>query len=128
MNLQKQLLTVSEFLTNLIDITNSFKNSFFSVTLQSTIKETFELIQHYVTDPCVDSFLISPCIKKEVLEIISNFGNKKATRIHSIPLKILKLAKQPIAEHLCRIFNLSFTTGIFPDSLKIAKVTPRLKT
>ena len=47
--------------------------------------------------------------------------------INSIPIKILKLAKEQIAEHLCFIYNLSFTTGIFPDSLKIAKVTPAYK-
>ena len=36
---------------------------------------------------------------------------------------ILKLAHEPIAEHLCSIYNLSFTTEIFPDNLKTAKVT-----
>ena len=40
---------------------------------------------------------------------------------------MLKLAKEQIAEHLCFIRNLSFTTGIFPDSLKITKVTPVYK-
>ena len=47
--------------------------------------------------------------------------------INSIPIKILKLAKERIAEHLCLIYNLYFKTGIFPDSLKIAKVTPVYK-
>ena len=42
-------------------------------------------------------------------------------------MKILKLAKEQIAETLCCTYNLSFTTGIFPDSLKIAKVTPVYK-
>ena len=47
--------------------------------------------------------------------------------INSIPIKILKLAKEQISEQLCFICNLFFTTGIFPDSLKIAKVTPVYK-
>ena len=38
--------------------------------------------------------------------------------------KNLKIAKEPIAEHLCNIYNLSVIIGIFPDSLKITKVTP----
>ena len=46
----------------------------------------------------------------------------KAVGINSIPINILKLAKEQIAEHLCFIYNLAFITGIFPDSLKIAKV------
>ena len=36
----------------------------------------------------------------------------------------MKVAKEQIAEHLCFIYNLSFITGIFPDSLEVAKVTP----
>ena len=53
--------------------------------------------------------------------------NNKAIGINSIPIKILKLAKEQIAEHLCFIYNLSFITSIFPDSLKTAKVAPVYK-
>ena len=58
---------------------------------------------------------------------MSNFDTKKASGIDNITLKNLKLTKEPIAEHLCSIYNLPFPTGIFPDSLKIAKVTPIYK-
>ena len=114
-----------EFLTNPIDIANSFNNFFcyLAPNIQFTIKKTFKSFHHYLTNPCVDSFLKSPYTKKEILEIMSNFDDKKSHTNNSNPLKILKLAKEPIAEHLCDIYNLSFTTGIDPDSLKIAKVT-----
>ena len=59
-----------------------------------------------------------------MLEIISSLDFSKAIGINSIPIKILKLAKEQIAEDLCLIYNLSFTTSIFPDSLKIVKVIP----
>ena len=36
---------------------------------------------------------------------------------------MLKLTKESSAKHLRKISNLSFTIGIFPGSLKIAKVT-----
>ena len=65
-------------------------------------------------------------LKKEIQEIISNFDNK-ASGINSIPLKIIKLIKEPIVENLCNIYNVTFTIGIFPDSLKIGKVTPVYK-
>ena len=39
----------------------------------------------------------------------------------------MKLAQEQIAQHLCFIYNLSFTAVILPDSLKIAKVTPVYK-
>ena len=80
-----------------------------------------------MTKPCKESFPISPCTKNEILEIMSSLDYNKAIRINRIPIKILKLAKKQIAEHLCFISNLSFTTGISPDSLKIAKLTPVYK-
>ena len=42
-------------------------------------------------------------------------------------MKILKLAKQPNSNHLSKILNLSFSSGIFPERLKTAKVTPIFK-
>ena len=33
----------------------------------------------------------------------------------------------PIVKPLAHIFNLSFTSGIFPEDMKIAKVIPRFK-
>ena len=101
-----------ELLNNPIDTSNSSNNIFCSVApnIPSTIKQNFKSFYHYLTNPCVNSILIYPCTKKEILEIISNFDNNKATGINSIHLKILKLPKVPIAEHLCSIYNLSFTS------------------
>ena len=87
----------------------------------STIKPNFKSFDQYLTEPCKESFLISPCTKNEILDY------NKAVGINSIPIKILKLAKEQIAKHLCFIYNLPFTIGIFPDSLEIAKVTPVYK-
>ena len=96
-------------------------------TIQSSIRPKFKSFDHYLTKPCEESFLVCPSTNNEILEIISSLDNNKATGINSIHIKILKLAKEQFAEHLCFIHNLSFTTGIFPDSSKIAKATPLYK-
>ena len=127
------LLTLTYFLLtnflliNVIYIANQFNNIFCYVapTIQSNIKLNFKSFDQFLTEPCKESFLISPCTKNEILEIISSLDYYKAVGINSIPIKILKLAKEQIAEHLYFIYiyiNLSFTTGIFPDSLKLLKL------
>ena len=118
-----------EFLTNPNDIANQFNNSFCSVapTIQSNTKPNFKSFDQYLTEPCKESFLISPCTKNEILEIISSLDYNKAVGINTIPINILKLVKEQIPENLCFVYDLSFTTGVFPDSLKIAKVTPDYK-
>ena len=42
----------------------------------------------------------------------------------SIPTKILKLIKLEISKLLAKIINLSFSTGIHPEKLKLACVNP----
>ena len=80
-----------EFLINPIDIADSFNNFFCPVApnIQSTIKLAFKPFHHYLTNPCVDSFLISTCTKKKILVIMSSFDNKRVTGINGIPLKSL---------------------------------------
>ena len=104
-----------EFLTNPNDITNQFNNFFCSVapTIQSNIKPNFKSYDHHLTEPCKESFLISPWTNKDILEIISSLDYNKVIEINIIPIRILKIAKEQIAEHLCFIYNLSFTKGIF---------------
>ena len=67
--------------------------------------------------------IIAHISEQEVLDIINGFQNKGSGPA-SIPLDMLKLVADIIVVPLCYIINLSFSTGIFPDALKIAKVIP----
>ena len=69
------------------------------------------------------NFLIAHVSNEEILEIIKELDNKSVGP-NSIPVKLLKLIPDLIVVPLCEIIHLSFTTGIFPDALKISKVIP----
>ena len=56
------------------------------------------------------------------MDIISLVVTEHLIGPNSIPIKIMKLAKDCIANNLSVLFNLSFPSGIFPDKLKIAKI------
>ena len=73
------------------------------------------------------SFDILPTNSNEVIQIINNLKIDKAVGPNSIPTKILKLIKHDISPILAELCNLSFSTGIFPEVLKIAKVIPIYK-
>jgi hypothetical protein len=72
--------------------------------------------------------MLYPTCAAEVIEIVSNFKNKWSAGVDSIPINIVKASIVYIAEPISKIINSSFTTGIFPDRLKIAKVCPIYKT
>ena len=62
-------------------------------------------------------------ISEEVLGIINALENK-STGPTSIPTKLLKMIPDLIIIPLCRIINMSFINGVFPDNLKIVEVIP----
>jgi len=55
------------------------------------------------------------------------FKSNKSPGIDNIGPKILKEVCLDIVNPLTHIFNLSFSTGVVPDSLKLAKVIPIYK-
>ena len=56
------------------------------------------------------------------MQITSSLNSNKSVGRNSIPTKILKLLKNDIFSQLADIFNISFSTGVFPTILKVAKV------
>ena len=60
----------------------------------------------------------------EVYDILSSLDTSKSGDIYGITPFFLKVGASQLDNILNQIFNLSFTTGIFPDILKVAKVIP----
>ena len=54
-------------------------------------------------------------------------SSTKATGDDKVPVKLLKLCVNEVADSLTSIVNLSFETATFPDIWKIARVTPIYK-
>ena len=69
------------------------------------------------------NLIIAHISEDEILDIIKKLPNK-GTGPASIPLKLLKIVADLIVIPFCNIINLSFSTGTFPDNLKVAKVLP----
>ena len=60
----------------------------------------------------------------EISEIICELSNDKAS---DIPLVVLKHCSSVLSPILAKIFNHCISNGIFPDPLKVGKVTPVYK-
>ena len=110
---------------NPIAISNIF-NNYFSSTANK--KRNTSLSQKHFSDFLKNrsniSFFVSPTDKKEIENVISSLDSNKSVGPNSIPTKVLKLLKNDISCQLSEIFNISFSSGIFPSLLKTAKVIP----
>ena len=63
----------------------------------------------------------------KVFDTLNKLKNGKSTGLFHIPNKALSIAKDVIATSLADIFNACIETKVFPDDLKIRKVTPIFK-
>ena len=69
-------------------------------------------------------FFLSPTDPKEVADMIDNLDDKKSPGPNGIPVILLKKFKEFFSFWLAKLINLCFETGVFPDLLKFAKITP----
>jgi hypothetical protein len=85
-------------------------------------------------DACVENvkfnnnnFFLLPTDELEVAMIISNLKTLKSSGCDKITIKTLKELKNQISKPLAEIINNIFASGIYPDALKAALITPVLK-
>ena len=68
-----------------------------------------------------NSIFLSPCTPQKVFNLITKLKDRKTCRT------IIKLANPVISTFLSNLFNTCLSTGVYPDSLKIANVIPIFK-
>ena len=77
----------------------------------------------FLKDRIETNFIIAHISNDEIIDIINKLENK-STGPSGIPLRLLSLIPDLIIIPLAHIINLSFSTGEFPNLLKIVKVIP----
>ena len=94
------------------------KNTDTSIPINPIIKP-----EKYLKNENLNDFIIAHISNEEILDIITHLDNKSSGP-QSIPINLLKLIADIIIIPLCKIISNSFTSGVFPDALKICKVIP----
>ena len=69
----------------------------------------------------------TPVGRNELISIISKLKNNKSPGPNNIGSKLVKNNVSILVDPLIHLFNLSITTGVVPDKLKLAKVIPVYK-
>ncbi|XP_065680647.1 uncharacterized protein LOC136094568 [Hydra vulgaris] len=120
------LSSINSMIHDPIKISESFNSFFVSVPedLQNKIHSSNNDFNKYLKNPNLNSMFIKPTDKNEVLSIIHSLNDSKASGPYSIPIPIFKALANDISPVLSELFNLSFTSSVFPDILKTASVIP----
>lgn len=73
------------------------------------------------------SMFLKPVSKNEVREVIMSLNNTNSEGYDEINTKIIKACTNELIEILSYLINLSFSTGTFPEALKLSIVKPLYK-
>ena len=117
-------------LTDPKDVANEFNSYFTSIADEILDKRKYEgnkSFRDYMSVSLCNSFVLRECNASEISVIIKGMNKNKASGPNSIPNEILHILKDEISQPLSYIFNLSFSSGVHPDILKLAKTIPVFK-
>ena len=104
-------------------IANSFNNFFVNVgsELVNRIPSSPIFPSRYMKNQIVNSIFLETVSPEELLQVIKCCGYDELDAQH------IKSSSSIILQPLLHICNISFTRGVFPDGVKLAKVIPLFK-
>ena len=114
---------------NSLDIANTFNCYFTGIgpQLASSIQDPEIHFSEYLSKSNSNSIYFYPTNETEICNIVNLFKSNKASGLDDFSPSIIKSVIGTISKPLCHIYNMSMNEGIFPDKLKIARVTPIYK-
>ena len=112
-------------------IADNFNSFFASIGEQNARNITEEhgnsSYRDCLTDRIDSQFIFRTIDNNYTIQIIKNIKTSRSIRHDGISSELLKLIDNDISACITLIINQSIKSGIFPDRLKIAKVTPIYK-
>ena len=112
------------------DIANGFNNFFTNVgpsLARKIISPANGSVYPTMGESNLHSMFLKPVSEHELWNVFSSCKNKKSTDIDDVSMDIVKSTVGAIIKPFVHICNLSFSTGVFPKDMKIAKIIPLFK-
>ena len=117
-------------ITEISEIANKFNTLFTHIgpnqskNINYTGDKTYKT---YLKEPNKVSLKFEKVSETNVMQIINNLPNKNSCGFDGISTIVMKSIKNVILKPLTLIINQIINTGVFPNKLKIAKITPIFK-
>ena len=123
----ERLTSSDNTLTDIQSISNEFANFFSNIArkLDNDLGPSSESPYSYIRQNS-HTFFCFPVTTTECETLIFGSKNSGADRDH-IPVKLIKSLRNLISAPLTKLINTSLSSGIFPTSLKLARIVPVFK-
>ena len=107
------------------EMANAFNEYFASVgkNLDESLPRSNSNFQDFLPNSLPHSFFLTPVSPEEISVVILKMKRKKSD-LNSLPVNLLVKCRNLLSTPLAKLINMSFSSGIFPDSLKRANIVP----
>ena len=105
-------------------------NGYFTGLAQSLVEKlppSNTSFDNYLNSPRPNSFAVIPATPNELIHICQSLKKTRSTGLDELDPFIMLSIIEEVAVPLTAIFNCSFSTGIVPSALKLAKIIPIFK-
>ena len=121
-----ELLINGQIVNSQAEISDAFNVHFSEagVRVQDSIPATNQADPCKLVKPVTSKMSFKRVTEGQICNIVSKLKNKKSCGLDGISNVLLKKLVNVIRSPLCTLFNMSLSTGVFPDMMKIAKVIP----
>ena len=111
------------------EVANHFCKYFTNIGINLAKDISNSTVSHrsYLSGNYVNSMSLELTTEEEIVEIINSLRSGTAAGYDNIPISALKNSVSLISEPIAHIINLSISSGIVPDLMKIARVIPLFK-
>lgn len=94
------------------------------INVGAPTKDTADVpCEQFITKCCPNTMFLSPTDQSEILEIIFSLKDSCAAGADGIKPKPLKAVAEGLSVPLVHICNLILSQGVFPEKMKLARVT-----
>ena len=131
--IKPQFVINNEKITDRRIIANEFNKYFVSLAsnLNNAYHEIGELglvqipsFEDYLPPTNPVSIYLHDCSPDEIRDIIMELQNGKSS---DVPIHVIKMASPVISSVICALYNRCMRNGVFPDELKMGKISPIYK-
>ena len=101
---------------------------YYFVNVGPSLAENIHATDTHFSQYLSASLYLNPVTQAGILQLVANIKPKKSKGHDELYMCLIKMLIPYIVVPLKHIFNLSILNGVFPDSMKIARVIPLFKT
>ena len=109
-----------------LPLVNYINRYFANAALTVTRGLTPPLVYPFLTPPVLNTCFFMPTTPNEVDRVIMNLKNK-GSKVHDVPSLLIKENKDIFSVQLSVCYNNSLDESIYPDVLKVGRITPAYK-